>query len=62
MRQKQGKSSIRVDGRPPKFSREHRKLAMDLLAQGKSYTQVERMTGISRSILVREHRKTVSPL
>jgi len=35
---------------------------MDLLAQGKSYTQVERMTGISRSILVREHRKTVSPL
>ena len=53
-------NGVRVDGRPPKYSRDQRKHAMDLLAQGNSYTQVERMTGISRSTLVREHRKTVS--
>lgn len=53
-------NGVRVDGRPPKYSRDQRKLAMDLLAQGNSYSQVERMTGISRSTLVREHRKTVS--
>lgn len=54
-------NGVHVDGRPPKYSRDQRKLAMDLLAQGNSYTQVERMTGISRSTLVREHRKTASP-
>ena len=53
-------NGVRVDGRPPKYSRDQRKLAMDLLAQGNSYTQVERMTGISRSTLVREHRKVIA--
>lgn len=54
-------NGVRVDGRPPKYSREQRRHAMELLEQGSSYTQVERMTGISRSTLMREHRKTVSP-
>lgn len=54
-------NGIRVDGRPPKYSREQRRHAMELLEQGNSYTQVERMTGISRSTLMREHRKTVLP-
>lgn len=54
-------NGVRVDGRPPKYSREQCRHAMALLEQGNSYTQVERMTGISRSTLVRERRYVVSP-
>lgn len=47
---------IRVDGRPEKFNREQIQHAMDLLKEH-SYTEVERMTGISRSTLTRARRK-----
>ena len=46
----------RVDGRPKKFAPEQREHAMQLLEQGNSYTEVERMTGISKSTLIREMR------
>ena len=48
-------NGVRVDGRPPKYSDAQVKHAMDLL-QEHSYTEVERMTGISRSTLVRKKR------
>ena len=46
----------RVDGRPKKFKPEQIEHAMQLLASGNSYSQVEQMTGISKSTLVRETR------
>ena len=46
-----------VDGRPKKFSRAQRDLAMQLLEGGDSYSEVERKTGISKSTLVREARR-----
>lgn len=48
---------IRVDGRPKKFSPQQMAHAMELLAAGTSYTEVEAMTGISKSTLIREKRK-----
>lgn len=48
----------RVDGRPPKFTPQHMAHAMDLLDAGNSYTQVEAMTGISKSTLIRARRKS----
>lgn len=47
---------IRVDGRPEKFAPEQIQHAMELL-QSHSYTEVERMTGISRSTLTRAKRR-----
>ena len=49
---------IRVDGRPKKYSPQQMAHAMHLLSDGNSYTQVEAMTGISKSTLIRERRKT----
>lgn len=49
---------VRVDGRPKKFSPQQIQHAMDLLTVGNSYTAVERMTGISKSTLIRERRKS----
>ena len=49
---------IRVDGRPKKYSPQQMAHALQLLADGNSYTQVEAMTGISKSTLIREKRKT----
>ena len=46
----------KVDGRPKKFSKAQRDLAMDLLMKGDSYSEVEKKTGISRSTLLRESR------
>ena len=46
-----------VVGRPKKYAPEKMQLAMELLEGGKSYTQVERMTGISKSTLIRQKRK-----
>ena len=43
----------RVDGRPLKFSEAKINHALDLLHSGNSYTQVENMTGISKSTLIR---------
>lgn len=47
----------RVDGRPNKFSRVQIGHALELLDAGNSYTQVERMTGISKSTLIRARRE-----
>ena len=44
-------------GRPKKFSREQIKLGLALLNEGKTYKQVEAMTGISKSTLIRAKRK-----
>ena len=44
------------DGRPRKFTDAQIRLALDLLASGKSYGQVQKMTGISKSTLVRAKR------
>ena len=49
---------IRVDGRPKKYSPQQMAHALQLLADGNSYTQVEAMTGISKSTLIREKRKS----
>lgn len=45
-----------VEGRPRKYSKEKLDLAMSLL-EDHSYTQVEKMTGISVSTLTREKRR-----
>ena len=46
----------RVDGRPKKFKPEQVEHAMQLLEMN-SFTEVEKMTGISKSTLVRESRR-----
>ena len=48
---------VRVDGRPNKFSEVQRNHAIQLLKGGNSYNEVAKMTGISRSTLIREMRK-----
>lgn len=53
---------IRVDGRPKKYSPQQMAHALQLLSDGNSYTQVEAMTGISKSTLIREKRKTAQNL
>ena len=45
------------DGRPRKFTAAQISLALDLLAAGKSYGQVQKMTGISKSTLVRARKQ-----
>lgn len=47
----------RVDGRPKKYSTAKMDHAVELLNSGNSYTQVEKMTGISKSTLIREMRE-----
>lgn len=44
------------EGRPPKYGKEQKDLALSLLASGHSYTQVAVMTGISKATLVRYRR------
>ena len=44
------------DGRPKKYSSAQIALALDLLNNGKTYREVENMTGISKSTLVRAKR------
>ena len=56
-----GKSIARLnpafkDGRPRKFSDAQIQLALELLSSGKSYGQVQKLTGISKSTLVRAKR------
>lgn len=48
-----------VMGRPRKYSPDKINLAMRLLDEGKTYPMVERMTGISKSTLLRNRRKRV---
>ena len=45
------------DGRPKKFTPEQIELALSLLEQGKTYSQITAMTGISKSTLIRARRK-----
>ena len=47
---------IRVDGRPKKFSTIQIDHALGLLDEGNSYTHVEKLTGISKSTLIRAKR------
>lgn len=47
----------KVDGRPKKFNPDKINLAMRLLDEGHSYTQVEKETGISKSTLIRAKRE-----
>lgn len=51
---------IKVDGRPQKFTHDQIQHALALLADGNSYTAVEKMTGISKSTLVRAKRKSAA--
>ena len=44
------------DGRPKKFSPTQLKLALELLGAGKSYKQVQMLTGISKSTLARARK------
>lgn len=57
-----GKSMARMnpdfkDGRPRKFTDVQIQLALELLESGKSYGQVQKMTGISKSTLIRAKRE-----
>ena len=45
------------EGRPEKYDKARKQTAIDLLLAGNSYTQVEKMTGISKSTLTRAMRK-----
>ena len=45
------------DGRPKKFKPEQIALALSLLEQGKTYSQITTMTGISKSTLIRAKRR-----
>lgn len=61
-RTREGKEIARTkagyrEGRPKKYSQAQMDHAMSLLDCGNSYTQVERMTGISKPTLTRERRK-----
>ena len=47
----------RVDGRPKKFNDSKISLAMKLLDEGHSYSQVEKEMGISKSTLIRAKRE-----
>ena len=44
------------EGRPKKYTATQIRHAMELLDSGKSYKQVEDMTGISKSTLIRARR------
>ena len=46
------------EGRPRKYKPQQIRHALDLLEGGNSYKQVERMTGISKSTLVRARRQS----
>ncbi len=48
------------DGRPKKFTQEQIGLALELLKSGKTYREVERMTGISKSTIVRNTKIQLS--
>ena len=57
-----GKSMARMnpdfkDGRPRKFTDVQIQLALELLESGKSYGQVQKMTGIRKSTLIRAKRE-----
>ena len=61
-RTQEGKAIAKQDpdfreGRPPLYSREQKQHALELLEEGKTFRQVEKMTGISKATLIR-YRQT----
>ena len=46
------------DGRPKKYTPQQLQLGLSLLEQGKTYTQITAMTGISKSTLIRARRSS----
>lgn len=46
------------EGRPQKYSQEQLQMALELLEAGKSYKQVQTLTGISKSTLTRAKRSS----
>ena len=48
------------EGRPHKYSQEQIRMALELLAVGKSYKQVQTLTGISKSTLTRAKKEQPS--
>lgn len=61
-----GKSIARQDpgyheGRPPKYKKAQIIHALELLDKGKTYRQVEELTGISKSTLIRARRRQKPP-
>lgn len=49
-------NGVRVDGRPKKYAPEKIEYALKMLDDGNSYSQVEKITGISKSTLIRARR------
>ncbi len=47
------------EGRPPKFTIKQKQHALDLLHQGHTYREVEALTGISKSTLMRFKKKQI---
>lgn len=63
MRTSEGKAIARQredfrEGRPNKYGKQQIEHALSLLEQGNSYKQVDKLTGISKSTLIRAKRKT----
>ena len=57
-RTQEGKAIAKLDpnfreGRPPLYSREQKQHALELLEEGRTFRQVEKLTGISKPTLVR---------
>lgn len=47
------------DGRPPLYGKQQIAHALELLSTGKTYKQVEQLTGMSKSTLIRAKRKAM---
>ena len=61
-RTQEGKAVAKQDpnfreGRPPVYRKEQKQHALDLLESGKTFRQVEQMTGISKATLIRYRQK-----
>ena len=48
------------EGRPKKYSQSQVSHALSLLEEGRTYRQVEELTGISKSTMIRERKKVIS--
>lgn len=62
-RTQEGKAIAKLDpnfreGRPPVYRKEQKQHALDLLESGKTFRQVERLTGISKATLIRYRNKS----
>lgn len=62
-RTQEGKAIAKLDpnfreGRPPVYRKEQKQHALDLLESGKTFRQVEALTGISKATLIRYRNKS----